>query len=174
MPIELQTAIIAAMVALFTAGISSYSTWRQVQRERVKWLTDLKAAYAVELYKARLVAYSKMQEIIGQLSWQEKIILTPERAHEVATAINAWVYSTGGLIVETPTRRAILGLRNVCMRWTEGPQPKELLEFRNVSLLLMRRDLDIIGLGSYEDLGDQSSLLDQLRQDIQRLEQRRK
>lgn len=170
MPLELQTAIIAAAIALLTALISSYVTWQQIRREQVRWLTDLKTSYAVELYKARLATYPKLQEIIGQVSWREQKPVTPEQAQAVAQAINEWIYSTGGLIVETPTRRAILGLRNACLLWTEGPEPKELLEFRNLAMLLMRRDLDIVGLGSPEDLRDQRTLLDQLREDIRRIE----
>jgi hypothetical protein len=48
MGIQLQTALIAAVVALATALLSSYITWRL---ERRKWLTGLKASLQVELPK---------------------------------------------------------------------------------------------------------------------------
>ena len=72
-------AVIAALVALITAGVSSYISWTQIQRERSKWLTDLKQAYALEIFKARLAAYQKMQETIGQLSSQAQTTLTEEK-----------------------------------------------------------------------------------------------
>lgn len=170
MPIELQTALIAGFIAVLTSGIGSYFNWRQIQRERIKWLTDIKLAYAMELYKARLAAYPDLQEIIGQLSWQEHIPFTPERAQQVAAALNEWHYSVGGLIIGTSTRSALLGLRNACVFWKEGPQPEAILELRNALLLLMRRDLDIIGLGSDEAIRDQRTLLDQLREEIRQIE----
>lgn len=34
MPLELQTALISALIALVTAGVSGYFTWNQVQREK--------------------------------------------------------------------------------------------------------------------------------------------
>ena len=166
MSIELQTAIIAAVVALLTAGLSGYLTWKQIQRERIKWLTELKTAYAVELYKARLSSYPAMQEIIVQLSSQAPIPLSPEQAKSVAQAINKWIYTVGGLVAETNTRGAILGLRDACAAWKEGPQPKEILEWRNAALVLLRRDLDVHGLESADVLKDRTSLLAKLQKEI--------
>jgi hypothetical protein len=166
MPVELQTAIIAAVIALLTTGLSGYLAWKQIQRERVKWLTDLKSTYAVELYKARLASYPQMQKIIGQLSSQATMPLTSEQAKNVAQAINEWLYSAGGLIAETNTRAAILGLRDACTAWEEGPQPKEILEWRNTALFLLRRDLDVFGLESTAVLKDRQSLLEKLKKEI--------
>jgi hypothetical protein len=42
-----------------------YFTWSQIQRERKKWLIDLKAAYEMERYKTRLASYPKVFEIIA-------------------------------------------------------------------------------------------------------------
>jgi hypothetical protein len=166
MPITLQTAIIAAVVALLTAGLSGYLTWKQIQRERVKWLSELKTAYAVELYKARLAAYPPMQELIGQLSSQAPTPFTPEQAKNVAQAINKWIYNVGGLVAETNTRAAVLGLRDACAAWKEGPQPQEILEWRNAALFLLRRDLDVFGLESADALKDRTSLLAKLQKEM--------
>ncbi len=166
MSIDLQTAIIAAIVALITAGLGGYLTWKQIQREQVKWLTELKTTYAVELYKARLVSYPQMQEIIGLLSSQATTPLTPEQTKNVVRAINTWIYSTGGLVAETNTRAAILGLRDACAAWKDGPQPQEILEWRNAALFLLRRDLDVLGLESTDALKDRMSLLDKLQKEI--------
>jgi hypothetical protein len=174
MSVELLAALIAAGVALLTAGISNYLTWKQTQRERTKWLTDLKSTYAVELYKARLGAYPVLQELLGRLSWQVHHPLNPDQAHQVAQGINQWVYSTGGLITEADTRKAILGLRNACIAWTTGEQPDEILEFRNIALFLLRRDLDVYGLGEEEELRNRHSLLERLRGEIARIEAARR
>ena len=47
MPTELINALIAAGVVLLTASITGVITWSQIQRERKKWLIDLKTAYSV-------------------------------------------------------------------------------------------------------------------------------
>jgi hypothetical protein len=111
-----------------------------------------------------------MQEIIGQLSSQAKTQLTPERANEIALEINNWVYSNGGLVAETNTRGAILGLRDACMSWHTGNQPKEIKEWRNATLFLLRRDLDVLGLEAPDALEDRSSLLEKIKGEITYLE----
>jgi hypothetical protein len=166
MAMELQTGIIAAAVAVLTAGLSGYLTWKQIQRERAKWVTELKTAYALELHKARLSSYPAMQEIIGQLSSHAQTPLTPQQAQSVAQAINRWNYTVGGLVAETNTRGAILGLRDACAAWKEGPQPKEILHWRNAALFLLRRDLDVHGLESADVLMDRLSLLAKLQKEI--------
>ena len=92
MLIELQTALIFAIVALITVDISGSIAWTRLRRERIKWLIDLKSAHAGELYKARLAAYPNMQAILGQLSSQAVVSLTPKQSQEVAYEINDWIY----------------------------------------------------------------------------------
>ena len=170
MPIEFQTILIAGVVSLLTAGLSGYLTWKQIQRERSKWLTELKTTYANEVYKARLSSYPCIQEVIGQLSSQAPTPLTSEHSKIIAQAINSWIYSVGGLVAETNTRAAILGLRDACNTWKEGPQPKEIIEWRNAALFLLRRDLDVLGLESAEALKDRTSLLVKIQKEILELE----
>ncbi len=166
MPLDLQTALVAAVVSLVTASLSGYVSWQQMKRERGKWLTELKTTYAAELYKARLAAYPPMQAIMGQLSSQAQEPLTPTQAHHIAQQVNQWIYSTGGLVAETSTRAAILGLRDACATWQEGSPPKEILEWRNAALFLLRRDLDVFGLESVGALEDRTSLLTRIQQEI--------
>ncbi len=166
MPLELQTALIAAGVALLTASLGGYFSLQQMRREQGKWLTKLKTTYAVELYKARLAAYPHLQEIIGQLSSQAQEPLTPAYAHHIAQQVNQWIYSSGGLVAETSTRAAILGLRDACAAWNEGSPPQEILEWRNAALFLLRRDLDVFGLESPDALKDRTSLLAKIQTEI--------
>ena len=166
MPIEVQSAIIAALVALITAGITAYLTWNQIQRERTKWLVDLKTSYAVELYKARLTEYPKLLKIIGRLSTYAPVKLTPEIAHEIADEINEWFYSAGGLCADTRTRGAILGLRQACIKWKEDSLPSDVRQWRNAAMWSLRRDLDIIGLESFNP-DDTAPLLAQIKKEME-------
>lgn len=63
MPLEIQTALISAAVAIITVAIGGFLTWNQIQRERRRWLTDLKTAYSMELHKTRLDSYPRVYEI---------------------------------------------------------------------------------------------------------------
>jgi hypothetical protein len=152
MPIELQTALISAVVALITALFGGYLTWNQIKRERRKWLIDLKTAYSLELYKTRLASYPRVFEIIEKLSLLTSDPLTQEKAKLIARELNEWFYSAGGMCAETSTRGAIRGLRDCCFRWGHkgGNKPDDLYKWRDAAVLLMRRDLDIQGLETFE------------------------
>lgn len=165
MPTDIVTALVAAFVALITAGITSIITWIQVQRERTKWLTDLKSAYSVELYKARLAEYPKIMQVIGKLSSRAADALTPERAQAVALELNDWFYSTGGLIAEASTRGALVALRDRCLRWKEGTKPEEIRTWRNAAVFALRRDLDIVGMESF-GVDAEASLLANLKKEM--------
>ena len=104
MPLELQTALIAALVALVTAALSSFITWSQIQREKTKWLTDLKTSYSVELYKTRLASYPRIFEILGRLSKHAPVHVTPATAKQIAQEIHARLYPPGGLCADARTR----------------------------------------------------------------------
>lgn len=117
MPIELQTALISAAVALITALFGGYVAWSQIQRERKKWLIDFKTAYSLELYKARLTSYPRVFEILEKLSNHTSEPVTQEKAEQIAQELNEWFYSAGGMCAETSTRGAIRGLRDCCFKW---------------------------------------------------------
>jgi hypothetical protein len=173
MSIELQTAFIAGLVALFTAlltsGISGYIAWQRVRRERIKWLIDLKAAYLVELHKVRLREYPAVIKIIGRLSTHASELLSPQKCHAIADDLNGWFYSAGGLCADQSTRRALLGLRESCRTWSTGPFPLKILEWRDATSFLLRRDLDLKGLESF-DPKDMVSILDGLKHEMKVLE----
>jgi hypothetical protein len=169
MSIELQTALISAGVATLTAFIAGYISWVQLRRERNKWLVDLKSTYSLELYKSRLVVYPEAFEIIGKLSSFHGSVTT-QTAGEVASKLNDWLYSLGGVCAGTPTRGAILGLRESCREWAgEEKVPSDLYAWRNAALSLLRLDLDLHGLESY-DFSNLRSLLGQVQDDIRSLE----
>jgi hypothetical protein len=165
MPLELQTALISAAVAIFTAVLGGSFTWYQVQRERKKWLIDLKASYSVELYKTRLATYPQAYTIIAQASNRAKEAVTPEKARQIAQELNEWFYSTGGMCAEASTRGALLGLREALFSWGQGTQPPDFYDWRNTALLLLRRDLDIQGLESF-DPKNRGPLLESLKAEI--------
>lgn len=54
---QVATALISGVVALLVAGASALLTLAQIRREHRKWLTDLKAAWSIELYKTRMATY---------------------------------------------------------------------------------------------------------------------
>ncbi len=161
MSITLQTTLISAGVAFIIALLSTYITLRL---ERRRWLINLKTSYETERYKARLAAYPRVFEILLKLSHGSKEPVTPEIATEIAYELNEWFHSVGGMCAEAETRGAILALRGLCFTWgREGKMPDNLYDWRNASLLLLRRDLDIEGLES-TDIEKITPILDSIRE----------
>ena len=165
MPLELQTALIAAVVALVTAALSSFITWSQIQREKTKWLTDLKTSYSVELYKTRLASYPRIFEVLGRLSKHAPVPVTPETAKHIAQEIHEWLYSPGGLCADASTRGALKELRSICASWQQGERPPALGEWRHSALFLVRRDLDLQGFESF-DPKDRETLLKKVQAEM--------
>src|SRR5512140_1349386 len=132
MSLELQTTLIAAFVALLTAGITGILTWQQIRRERAKWLYDIKTSISVELHRARMEKYAELSKMLIGLSAASAQKLTPARAHGIAEGINDWMYGAGGLVAGAHTRNAGWALRDRLLRWKAGPQPKDILEVRTL------------------------------------------
>ncbi len=165
---ELQTAVIAGVVALITATLTGFLTWQQIRRERAKWLYDLKATFSVELHKARMAEYAGLSKLLIGISRANHEKLTPARAHKIAEAINEWMYGEGGLVASAPTRTAGWALRDRLLRWKAGPRPKEIIEVRTLLWWSMRQDLDIAS-GREQDLSE-DMLLKQLRKEMDGVE----
>jgi len=163
---EVEAALISAMVSLVVGAISGYFAF---QREKRKWLTDLKTGFQAELYKTRLENYPKIYGIIGKLSSRAPELLNPEGGRQIGYEINDWFYSIGGLCADANTRAALIRLREACLSWTQGSIPPELIARCDDTLLLLRRDLDLQGLESF-DLKNRKSLLEMLKADIASLE----
>src|SRR5512140_3478488 len=102
MSTELQTALIAAAVALVTAGLTGLLTWQQIQRERRRWLYDIKTTLSVELHRKRMEEYAGLSHILMGLSTTTQ--LTVAKAHGIAGEINEWMYGAGGLVASAKTR----------------------------------------------------------------------
>lgn len=171
MPLEFQTALISAVVALFTATIGGFLTWNQIQRERKRWVIDIKTTYAVELYKTRLASYPQVYATLSKTSTRASEELTPEKAQQVAREINEWFYSTGGMCAEASTRGALLGLREALFSWAQqGTMPQDFYAWRNIALQLLRRDLDIQGRLESFDPKDRGSLLEKLKAEVASLQ----
>jgi hypothetical protein len=170
---QVATALISGFVALVVAVGGGVLTWAQIRRERDKWLTDAKVAWALELHKVRLSAYPAAFEAIAPLSTHRRSTLTAEVAADVAEKLNGWLYSTGGMCADATTRGAVLGLRDSCNKWaTVGDtRPPQLYEFRNLTITFLRRDLDLTGLESY-DFDRNVTLLNKLRDDLDALDKR--
>ncbi len=167
MTVELQTALISAVVALITALLGGFLTWSQIQRERKRWLIDFKTTHALELYKARLTSYPRVFEILERLSHHTSEPVTQEKAKQIAQELNEWFYSTGGMCAEASTRGAVRGLHDYCFKWGHKGENNlsELYGFRNATLLLLRRDLDIQGLESFDEAPG-ATLLKKLQEEI--------
>lgn len=165
---ELQTGIIAAAVALVTAGITGYLTWQQIQRERSKWLYDIKTALSVELYRKRMEEYAGLSKILLGLSTTQQKRMTVARAHEIADEINQWMYGAGGMIASKRTRNAGWALRDRLLRWKAGSQPRDIMEVRTLLMWSMRSDLDL-PTGRTEGMSD-DTLIQQLKSEMNRVE----
>jgi hypothetical protein len=170
---QVATALISGAVALLVAGASALLALAQIRREHRKWLTELKAAWSVELYKTRMSTYPRAHQALAPLSHASDEVITREVAGSVARELNDWLYSVGGLCADATTRGALLGLRECCRQWAaDGQQPAQLYEWRNLLTTFLRRDLDVLGLDSY-DFDPGSTLLAKLQFELQALERRK-
>ena len=165
---ELQTGLIAAAVALVTAGVTGYFTWQRIRRDRARWLYDIKTTVSIELYRARMAEYGKLSKILIGLSKASHQKLTPARAHEIADTINDWMYSGGGLVASARTRNAGWALRDRLLRWKEGPRPQQIIDVRVLLWWSMRQDLDIPS-GTQRDLSE-ATLIKQLQDEMDAIE----
>ncbi len=188
MPIELETTLITVIVALvvglLTAAVSYIMGSRQLRQndeqtrrelelelnrlrdEQKHWITDLQAAYELEKYKARLASYPAVFALLGRLSHRATVLVTPEEAGAVAEAVNAWLYSAGGLCAEPSTRGALLKLRDACFAWKRRALPPEdLYKWRSYALLLLRNDIGIKGLESF-DYERTASLIERVKEEV--------
>jgi hypothetical protein len=163
---QVSTALISGVVALVVAGGSAILALAQIRGERRKWLADIKATWSLKLYKSRMATYPEVHQALAPLSHVSIDPITPEVADNVAVKLNEWIYSAGGLCADATTRGAVLRLRECCRQWAEsgGSMPADLYEWRNLTTFL-RRDLDVLGLDSY-DFGQDSTLLAKLEQEF--------
>lgn len=163
---EVTTALISGFVALLVGGVSALLTLSQIRREHRRWLTDLKSAWSIELYKSRMATYPAVHEALSPLSHTANV--DSRAAAAVAEDLNSWIYSAGGLCADAATRGAILGLRDCCRNWARngGEQPDDLYKWRNLVTTFLRRDLDLGGLDSY-DFDSPSTLLHQLERELE-------
>ena len=165
---EVVSGVVGGIVALFTSSITALLAWGAMQRERAKWMTDLKTSMTLKRYETRLAEYPRASEIIGRLSARRNDPLTPEACRKVGYDLNDWFYSAGGFLSDQSTRGAVLGLRDACLGWTQGPMPIEILEWRNAVLFCLRRDLDLLGLDEF-DPADRAPLLKKLKDEVRSL-----
>jgi hypothetical protein len=164
---QVSTALISGIVALLVAGGSAMLALAQIRGERRKWLADIKATWSLELYKTRMATYPEVHQALAPLSHVSIDPITPEVAGSVALKLNEWIYSAGGLCADATTRGAVLRLRECCREWAEsgGVMPANLYEWRNLTTTFLRRDLDVLGLDSY-DFGQDSTMLAKLEQEL--------
>jgi hypothetical protein len=162
---QIVTALISGLVALLVGGGSALLT---IRRERERWLTDLKAAWSLELYKSRLATYPEAQAALAPLSNASAEPVTPQIAQAVGQKLNQWLYSAGGLCADPTTRGALLGLRECCRKWASegGARPEDFYTWRNLLGTFLRRDLDILGLESY-DFDLDPTLLSKLQRELE-------
>jgi hypothetical protein len=174
MSVQVTTALISGAIALAVASIGGLITWAQVQRERIKWLVDLKTAYTLEIYKARLNSYPELLEIMSKVSSRAVASVTASEAESIAAELNTWFYSVGGLCADSRTRGAVLALRQSCDVWAvHDTRPKELYQIRNAVLIFMRRDLDL-GVPESYDFSNASTLLAEIQADIDEIQHKKK
>ncbi|MEU4562882.1 hypothetical protein AB0F72_31265 [Actinoplanes sp. NPDC023936] len=166
MPVPVIAALVSGLVALAVGLASGAIALLQFRREKSKWIVDTKMAWNLELYKRRLDSYPAVFDAMRALSHGSAEPATAETADEVAHCLNDWLYSAGGMSASSTSRGAVLGLRIMCRNWHRtGERPKELYEFRNMSLRSLRLDLDLVGLEEYE-FDDMKSWLRRLQDEM--------
>lgn len=118
-------------------------------------------------------SYPNVFATLGRLSTRSEPPCDAATAGEIASELNRWMYSAGGMTAERSTRGAVLVLRELLLDWNStGEKPPDFYDWRNRALLLLRRDLDVAGLESY-DAHDMESLLLQVRKDADKVVKRR-
>jgi hypothetical protein len=144
MATQVQAAVIAAIVGLVTTGVGALFSVFQNKRERSKWLVELKGGYALELYRERLRTYPLMFATLGSLSHIRPVADIEADITKVAQQLNDWMYSSDGMCADAAVRGAILGLRHSCSDWAiSGKRPQDFYQWRNLSIQMLRRDLDL-------------------------------
>ena len=70
------------------------------------------------------------------------------------------------MCAEPSTRSALLKLRDACLNWNKrGVKPDDLYKWRNYSLLLLRNDVGIKGLESF-DYRTMASLIERVKEEV--------
>lgn len=141
---------ISILVAVITLSVNRYLTLRQLDQDMRKieidyqtQLFDLKSITLPELYKARLEAYTKLNNLLDNFSRSNTQKLNPEKAHILAQQINDWMYAEGGLIQGSKSRALTWLLRDYCLAWKDGEFPKELTYTKDFLQRELRNDLDV-------------------------------
>lgn len=175
MSIQIETTLITVIVALIVGILTVVGSYvigskqlkqneektrkelelelNKFREEQKKWIPNLQTAYELEKYKLRLASYPEVFVIIGKLSHKAREPVKAENAKQIADELNDWFYSTGGMCADTSTRGAIMKLRGACLTWDKqggSKPPPDLYKWRNYALLLLRNDIGIKGLESFD------------------------
>jgi hypothetical protein len=167
---QIKGALVAAGIGILSALLANYLGWRT---ERRKWIISLKSNTKVELLKVRLKSYPEAFALLRQVSSTRRDQVTPDDARRLSIEFSDWLYSDGGMAAEASTRGAILVLRGQMELWAENAEmPADFYDWRDRALIFLRRDLDLVGLESYDESAP-GSLLDQIRGEAESLLRRR-
>lgn len=153
---SISNTLISASVALLIGSTTGFLTWAQLRRDNLRKVIDLRTSWALEMYKTRLSTYPQILESILPLSTSGNLQPDADTCSSIADRLNEWLYSTGGLCSDTTTRAAITALREVCREWAQSPEkgpPSDTYRFKNLTIALLRRDLDLDGPEAYEIYG---------------------
>jgi hypothetical protein len=130
---------------------------------------ELKSGYALELYRHRLAAYPELFETLGMLSHVRSEAEIGVDVQSVANRLNEWLYSAGGMCADAPARGAVLGLRHLCAEWAaSGRRPPDFYKWRNLTIEMLRRDLDLYRNEAY-NFDNLASALAALKADANQL-----
>lgn len=154
---EMLIALLTSGVALMSVALTSLLVWftvRQSQtklqqeqvrldREQNDWLFAFKTSYEMELYKARILEYAKMFQILQRLPQRSEKPIDAGLAREIAQDISHWRYSTGGLVSSEKAVMATRRLYEACLEWKDAAQSQKVLGLRDQLVELMRHDIGI-------------------------------
>jgi hypothetical protein len=164
MSIEIITALIAASVALATTVVTGFIAWKKFVKESGRWLFDLRSSVEVEQYKLRVEQYDKLVKYLINLT-SKSPRFNPDEAHQTASEINKWLYSSGGLCADKNTYAAVVGLRNACTKWKEGGTPNDIWMWRDLAINCMRKDLYQRNLAEF-NFEETSSYIEKLKNEL--------
>ena len=151
----METAIIVALVggayALMGAVLGAVVNYhrskleaRRIDHERQRWLLELHAKFEDKLHDLRVKEYPPMLADLELLSHYRIQGVEPEQLRELASKLNTWGYSLGGLCMSGATRDALFALRFKLTDFIDGKiDPESFMAGPRTDLIeLMRPDLN--------------------------------
>lgn len=140
--------------------------------EQRRWREQLSTAITIKHMEARLEDYPRIWSEVKAVAKhnQGTDSLTPASARQMATVIEGWRYSRGGLLAEDTTRDAAIAFQTAL--WTYDGSPEAFKRIRQARRLLraaLRADMGLGSDASGQGIIDATERRNRIREDLANL-----